>query len=137
MVLKLNWVFLLIYLYLGKYFVSASIIAYCLLMSLITNFLIWRTLFYRLKLFEDVEFKRYTSRYPITSRLLLGCSFVFSFHIFRLSYSRLFGKKKFSASFRNHGTFVRLMSGMTLFALLFICSAGVVANAYNLAYTNR
>jgi hypothetical protein len=41
-VLKMNWVFLLIFLFTGKYYVSAIIISYCLFMSLFTNLILFR-----------------------------------------------------------------------------------------------
>lgn len=46
-VLKLNWIFLVIFLYLGGFNVSASIISYCLFSSFIMNVVIWRIAYYR------------------------------------------------------------------------------------------
>eukprot|EP00347_Sterkiella_histriomuscorum_P020194 403338738 len=115
-VLRFNWVFLLIYLYIGDFLVSASIIAYCLLFGTLSNFVIWRLAFYRSGLDTDKEYNRYTLRF---------------------SYSRLLGKKQFSAGFQNFSSFVRLMSGMTIFNLVFICLPAVFANAYNLAYAKQ
>ena len=46
-VLKFNWVFLLFYLYIGKFYASASVIAYCIIANVGLNIGIWRTLYYR------------------------------------------------------------------------------------------
>lgn len=62
-VLKCNWVFLVIYLYDSRYYVSASIIGYCLVMNLIANFIIWRLAFYKIGLDSDREYLRYSLRY--------------------------------------------------------------------------
>jgi len=55
-VLKLNWVFLLIYLYIGNYLVSASIIAYCIFSNLLFNLALWRSAYYRTELYNDKFF---------------------------------------------------------------------------------
>ena len=92
-VLKLNWFFLLLYLYIGRFYVSASIIAYCIVANIIGNVVLWRMAFYKSGLDKDKEYVRYSVRYRWTSKILLFTSFILSFHIFRLSYSRLLGKK--------------------------------------------
>lgn len=77
--------------------VSASIIAGCLAGNVLANLIIWRMAFYRIGIDTDKEYMRYSLRYKYTSKILLFTSFILSFHIFRLSYSRLLGKKQFSA----------------------------------------
>ncbi len=57
--LKLNWIFLLIYLFAGRYLVSAAIIAYCLGMNFIVNFVFWRLGFKKKRIFEDKEYSLY------------------------------------------------------------------------------
>ena len=44
-ILKLNWFFLIIYLFIGSYNISAIIISSCLFGSIILNFFFWRSAF--------------------------------------------------------------------------------------------
>ena len=68
------------------------------------------------------------------STFILYCSYVISFHVFRLTYSRLFGKKAFSASFIDQPTVFKLMGRLSVFSIFFVYFAAVAANAYNLYY---
>lgn len=109
-VLKLNWCFLLPYLVLGSYRVSSLVIAYCLFMNLVTNFWLWRSSFGNRRLWYDPQFETYREKFSCLARLLLFSSYLLSFHIFRLSYSRLFGKKCFDARFKRRDTLRRLLT---------------------------
>lgn len=105
MVLKLNWIFLLPYLLAtGNSYISSSIIAYCLFASLIVNLILWRITFQNNFFDSDSKFKLYTQKFPCFYRTLLIVSYTFSFEAFRFTYSRLLGKKCFSAGFSERKT---------------------------------
>lgn len=96
-ILKTNWFFLLIILAVYKHFIAFSIILYCFLSNFVVNFMIWRKLFIKYEIVSDVYFSRYVEKFPRGSAAMIWMSYIASFHLFRLTYSKLFGKKLFSA----------------------------------------
>ena len=78
-VLKLNWIFLAIYMGLFNYTASFAVIIYCIGASLILNLLFWRNYFFSLRLDLDTSYKTYLKSYPRMSRFLLYSSFIISF----------------------------------------------------------
>lgn len=72
-----------------------------LLVSAFLNLSVWRRFFvFKYNMDDNDEaFVRYKTKYPKTARWLLYLSFLVSFQMFRLSYSRLLGKKQFMARF--------------------------------------
>lgn len=103
-------------------------------MNLVTNFWLWRSSFGNRRLWYDPQFETYREKFPCLARLLLFSSYLLSFHIFRLSYSRLFGKKCFDARFKRRDTLRRLLTQTTVFSFIFVCMPAAGANAYNLFY---
>lgn len=101
-ILKINWFFLMIFLGIYQAWVAFGLIFYCFMSTFLINFFIWRKLYYKYDFDKDPEFAKYMVKYPKTSKILIYLSFVFSLHIFRITYSKLFGKKIFSATFKDH-----------------------------------
>ena len=90
--LKANWVFLVIYLFAGEYYVSAAIIIYCVIASVAINAIIWRIIYHKTNFSIDHQFSFYLKKYPLISKFLIYSSFIVSFQVFRLTYSRFLGK---------------------------------------------
>lgn len=81
LILKSNWVFLLISLIMdgGSYLISTIIIASCLLMNLGTNTLLWRISFRNNRIWEDPIFMLYTQKFPLLARLIYYSSLLLTF----------------------------------------------------------
>ena len=137
LVLKFNWVFLLIYLLIGQFYVSATIIAYCLFMTLVTNGLMWKFTLERSGLLQDPGYVDHTLKYRMTSTILLYLSYTVSFHVFRMSYSRLFGRKAFSVCFNNQKALFTILGRMSVWSIFALYLPAVAANSYNLYYCSN
>ena len=94
--LKLNWIWLVIYLYLGSYNISAFIISYCLFSNFVNNFILWRLAYNNNRVAYDRGFRSHKAKYPYITGFFLYMSYLVSFHAYRFLYSGLFGKKCFS-----------------------------------------
>jgi hypothetical protein len=106
-ILKLNWIVLIIEHGVSLHessslWIPLGILLYCMTANFFINFFIWRKLFNKYCIEDDSEFVKYTVRFPKTYKFLLYLSFVFSFHVFRLTYSRILGMKQFSALIKNY-----------------------------------
>lgn len=134
-VLKLNWIFLLAYLLIGgQYYISSLVIACSLFVNLLTNLVIWRYSFLHNRFWEDPKFKNYVKKFPKLSGFLYLMSITFSFHLFKLTYSRLLGKKCFMATFSRKHNLQRILNQITVFSLIFQSLPALAANIYNLFY---
>lgn len=100
-ILKCNWIILCVLLAKEDNITSAIIIGYCLFATIITNLIIWRSLYYKYGFDKDSLFLVYLKKFPKISKFLLFVSFTLAFHFFRLTYSRLLGKSAFSAQFKD------------------------------------
>lgn len=134
--LKLNWIFLLCYLFAGSYYVSAYIFCYCLAANLLVNFFLFRIPFSNHNLLFDPSFTPYRLRYPRTLNLILYLSSTLSFHLFRLTHSKLLGLKSLSASFKDSNLLSRLLSQTTYVSLLLVTFPGAAGCIYNLCYAS-
>jgi hypothetical protein len=132
--LKLNWIFLLSYLFAGSYYVSAIIFSYCLLANLLVNFLLFRIPFSNHNLLFDPQFSPYRLRYPRFLSTLLYLSSILSFHLFRLTHSKLLGIKSLSASFQQNHLLQRLLNQTTYASLILVTLPGAAGCIYNLCF---
>ncbi len=100
-VLKLNWFVLFIALGASHEWASFGIIIYCLIANFVVNNVVWRLTFRKYDIDADPEVVKYAKKYPVTYHVLLYISFTFSFHFFRLTYSRILGMTRFSLRFQD------------------------------------
>jgi len=133
-ILKLNWIFLLPYLLeTGNSKVSAFIIAYCLFANLVVNMIIWRISFKNNSF--DQSYQSYVGRYPKLHKFLKLSSYTVSLQLFRLTHSKLLGKKCFSADFgERQGDLKRVLGSSTIVSVVFCALPALAANIYNLFY---
>lgn len=134
MTLKLNWIFLVSYLFSESYYVSAIIFSYCLLANLLLNFFLFRIPFSNHNLLFDPAFTPYRLRYPRTLTCLLYLSSTLSFHLFRLTHSKLLGLKSLSATFKQNLLLQRLLNQTTYASVILIILPGAAGCIYNLCY---
>jgi hypothetical protein len=132
--LKLNWIFLLCYVFAEDFYVSGIIFSHCLLATLLLNFLLFRIPFRNHNLLFDPSFSPYRLRYPRLLTFLLYLSSTFSFHLFRLTFSKLLGLRSLSASFTNQALVTRLLNQTSIINIILVVLPGAAGCIYNLYY---
>lgn len=134
--LRINWIVLIVYLYLAKHLVTAGLYLILIFASLIINFCLWRRMFYAKYKYEEKDrlFSMYFQNYPNTAKFVLNVSYIFSFQAIRLSYSRILGKKQFMARFSTRRRFYRLIGRLSIIEILVLYLPSIAINISNLFY---
>jgi hypothetical protein len=93
--LRVNWLTLIIYLYLGDHKLTAGLYLIIIIGSCVINFKLWRRMFFSRYHYENEDklFSIYCNNYPGTTKFLMNLSYFTTFQAIRLTYSRLLGKK--------------------------------------------
>ena len=132
--LRANWITLIVFLYNGKYYVTSGCYLLVMLISIVINFKIWRRMFYNKYKYEDTDkyFSMYYHNYPSTAKFILNCSYFFTFQAIRLSYSRILGKKQFMARFSTRRRFYRLLGRLSLIEIFLLYIPSIAINIVNL-----
>jgi hypothetical protein len=134
MMLRVNWVLLIIYLWKSKNWLTAVLYLLIMVVQAIINLQLWRRLFHLRFNFEvtDKQFSLYCHMYPCTSKLLTHLSFFLTFQAIRLTYSRLLGKKQFMAKFTSQKKLWRLLGRLSLLEVTLLYLPSIAINAINL-----
>jgi len=134
--LRINWIVLIIYLYLAKHLVTAGLYLVLIFASLIINFCLWRRMFYSKYKYEerDRQYGIYFHNYPNTAKFVQNLSYIISFQAIRLSYSRILGKKQFMARFSTRRRFYRLIGRLSIIEILVLYLPSIAINISNLYY---
>ena len=110
--------------------------AIILTVSLFLNLGVWRRFFkFKYNIDEnDKLYVIYSHSYPRTSKWILFISYVITFQAFRLSYSRLLGKKQFCAEFTRSRVYYRLIGRLSIMAVIFLYLPAIALNLHGLVF---
>jgi hypothetical protein len=137
--LRINWIVLVIYLYLGKHYVTAGLYLALIVVSLVINLKLWRRMFFSKYKYEDNDrlYNMYCQNYPTTAKFILNVSYIFSFQAIRLCYSRILGKKQFMARFSTRRRYYRLIGRLSIIEILVLYLPSIAINISNLFYVKH
>lgn len=137
--LRINWIVLIIYLFLAKHLVTAGLYLALIVGSLVINLKLWRRMFFSKYKYEENDrlYNMYMQNYPTTAKFIANLSYVFSFQAIRLSYSRILGKKQFMARFSTRRRFYRLIGRLSIIEILVLYLPSIAINISNLFYVKR
>jgi len=132
--LRLNWAVLAYVVFQKDYYIIFGLLLGLIAMSLFINLVLWRRYFYSKYKYEydDVLFSAYCQKNPGTSNILILLSYLLSFQVIRLTYSRFLGKKQFMAGFSRRLRYFRLIGRLTVLETFLLYLPAVALNSWNL-----
>ena len=128
------WIYLVIFLFKDKHLSSSAIVIIALIMNQILN-IFWFA-YYRKKVVSlDTSYQMYMKYYPKTQKTIVALSFITTFQLFRLQYSRLFNSKALSCTLKLKEKYYQKLNRYSLMQITFVYMPVIAANIYNLFWT--